>query len=423
MKNISKKLLCSLIICCFLISLLCSLPVGALADEELLDGYIKDYNDYRLDAVRRSKPEHFVHYEQFSFMGRYLKYKAWDLPDTDEKSYEYTLVDANGFQFCFAISKTLNGDFPEGDYVSENGVQYKQGSVADIEDLTNMRLLKPAERSWYTFIKVIGITYVYDSDGKLIDIRWKDQDKTYRLYSSEKGAADIWEYPDKGIYTTLRAFLDCDNASTTAREVSEHCKTPYSPKLVNISFARSDWEMTAEGIDPRGFVFEIEMWQSDKYYAYDESGNVTVEYTEPLEGNFEIYGDMLSYRNAYISISIHSKEKRWPSVYVEWIEYPDEPRKTTALSLLLNYDTEKVVLTTLDRLAANVRDEEDARELMSLLVTYFSTPYEEAAAPVEEPTPKWPIFAAVGGGIAVVAAVPVVALLIVRRKRRKISAA
>ena len=212
----------------------------------------------------------------------------------------------------------------------------------------------------------------------------------------------------------LMGLLPCTLIASTVgdEETANACTTPAE--------FRVDWTIENEGTDSAGFAFEIKIYSRPKYCELDSDGNVeSSEYISydtdskfmlnEAKTNLHCYGS-----DVFIDITGKSQTLS---------EYPDAPgMPKTVFSLLLNEETQSTVLSGLDALVtgAKLETEADAEAFMPILVQYLSASLDDIA-PSKEPTPKWPIVAAICGGIAVVAAVPV-SLLVIRRKRKKESA-
>ena len=91
-------------------------------------------------------------------------------------------------------------------------------------------------------------------------------------------------------------------------------------------------------------------------------------------------------------------------------DYPSEGAETM-LSRLLDTHTAEAAANELEDFFLQIEDATDAAQLTTKLDEIFVLKEKEAA-------PRWPIIAAIGGGVAVIAAVPV-SLLVIKRKRQK----
>lgn len=177
---------------------------------------------------------------------------------------------------------------------------------------------------------------------------------------------------------------------------------------------RIDWTIENEGTDSTGFDFAIKIYSRPKYCELDSGGNVkSSEYISYDTDSKFIFNEAKTNLHCYgstIFIDIYGKSQ-------ELSKYPNASEQTeTAFSRILSEKTQQAELAKLEVMAADVKDMAGAEQLMTELIEYLSTPYEETAPPKN--TPSGRLWVAIGGGAAIVA-IPTVSLLLIKRKRQR----
>ena len=174
------------------------------------------------------------------------------------------------------------------------------------------------------------------------------------------------------------------------------------------------WEVYEAGVDQRSFQFRVLITDPPKKITFESSKDISplLEHLEyDADAIFKFNGESFFYQSKHIHITIYC------AYGTKWSDYPNASgQRGTVLSLLLSEETQGTILSALDSLAANIKTKADAEAFMPVLVQYLSGSVKDIASD-EKPTPKWPIIAAIGGGVAVIAAVPAAIYFVTKRKK------